>query len=147
MSQAQSQYISSDNEPEFPLWVRNIGVLGKGHDRHNHALGNSPHGHTSATKLTDEKYAQVIELLQCGMPPRQILHQTNDGSGSLTSTGRTFKYQSQMPPRTQYWIRGHNDIIGDGNCGFRVIAQYQYGQQERWADVRCKTTGRCISTK
>lgn len=49
---------------------------------------------------------------------------SNDDSGSLASNGRTLKYQSQMPPQTQFWIRGHNDVIDEGNCGFRVIAQY-----------------------
>ena len=66
---------------EVKLHERYPGVwrvfLREGHEKHNHALGNSPHRHTSATKLTDEKYARVIEMLQCGMAPRQILDQLN----------------------------------------------------------------------
>ena len=47
----------------------------EGHEQHNHALGNNPHWHTSSSKLTDEEFARVIEMLKCGMSPRETLRQ------------------------------------------------------------------------
>ena len=48
-------------------------AIREGHEKHNHALGNYPHGHTSSSKLNDKEFLRVIEMLQCGMPPREIL--------------------------------------------------------------------------
>ena len=62
--------------------------------------------------------------------------QPNTGSGSQASTGTSFRYQNQMPRQTTHFIRGWSNVISDGNCGFRVIAQLQYNDQDRWRDVR-----------
>ena len=68
--------------------------------------------------------------------PKQSQKNSGPTDGGSDSQKRSFRYQDQFPPQTAHWIRGYNDVIGDGNCGYRVIAQYQYNQQERWADVR-----------
>ena len=34
------------------------------------------------------------------------------------------------------FIEGYVDVLGDGNCGFRVIADYVFGDQEQWRLTR-----------
>ncbi|XP_021776058.1 uncharacterized protein LOC110739885 [Chenopodium quinoa] len=34
------------------------------------------------------------------------------------------------------YITGWKDVIGDGNCGFRCVAEFFFGDQGRWYDAR-----------
>ena len=73
----------------------------EGHEKHNHAPGNYPHGHTSVTKLTDEKYARVVEMLKCGMEPRQILSQLKKDFPGTCSNLRHIYNADQKHQRTE----------------------------------------------
>ena len=73
----------------------------EGHEKHNHELGNYPHGHTSVTKLTPEKFARVVELLQCGMAPRQILSQLKKDFPGTCSNLRHIYNADQKHQRTE----------------------------------------------
>lgn len=83
----------------------------------------------SATKLTGKKYDRVIEMLKCGMAPRQILDQLNqDFPGTCTNLRQIYnagqKYQrlemGSLAPmvyfeellRRNHYIYTHSEVEG-----------------------------------
>ncbi|GAB2294178.1 hypothetical protein Dimus_038284 [Dionaea muscipula] len=72
-------------------------------------------------------------VLVCPADERRISLSSTDGSQRSTDT--SFPYAADMSPGVLPYIRGFVDVIGDGNCGFRVIALSKYGDEHMWDQV------------
>ncbi|XP_021775994.1 uncharacterized protein LOC110739820 [Chenopodium quinoa] len=46
------------------------------------------------------------------------------------------RYRHMLPGPMLPYITGWKDVIGDGNCGFRCVAEFFFGDQGRWYDAR-----------
>ena len=64
------------------------------------------------------------------------------GRGRGRSKGRsrldlsTSIYARDLIPFIVPFVESYEDVIGDGNCGYRCVALYVYGDQELWPKVR-----------
>ncbi|XP_021771779.1 PKS-NRPS hybrid synthetase CHGG_01239-like [Chenopodium quinoa] len=46
------------------------------------------------------------------------------------------RYRHMLPEPMLPYITGWKDVIGDGNCGFRCMAEFFFGDQGRWYDAQ-----------
>ncbi|XP_021731340.1 uncharacterized protein LOC110698251 [Chenopodium quinoa] len=46
------------------------------------------------------------------------------------------RYRHFLPGPILPYITGWKDVIGDGNCGFRCVADFFFGDQGKWYDAR-----------
>ena len=47
-----------------------------------------------------------------------------------------FPFHKELGQFILPFITGHVNVLGDGNCGFRTISYFQYGDQTKWVDIR-----------
>ncbi|KAI5667008.1 hypothetical protein M9H77_16861 [Catharanthus roseus] len=48
----------------------------------------------------------------------------------------TFPYTNGFPAFIYPFISNWKNVIGDGNCGYRVVADFVFGDEHQWPEVR-----------
>lgn len=64
-----------------------------------------------------------------------------------TQTSRQYKFPfpKVVPDFMLQYIKSHGNVGGDGNCGFRVVASFVYGDENRWNQVRMDLTTELVN--
>ncbi|KAI5677474.1 hypothetical protein M9H77_08424 [Catharanthus roseus] len=52
----------------------------------------------------------------------------------------TFPYIDTFPKFVYEFIHSWKNVVGDGNCGFRVVANFMFGDENHWPEVRRRMT-------
>ncbi|KAI5671218.1 hypothetical protein M9H77_11582 [Catharanthus roseus] len=48
----------------------------------------------------------------------------------------TFPYIDAFPRFTYEFIHSWKNVVGDGNCGFRVVTNFLFGDENHWPELR-----------
>lgn len=54
---------------------------------------------------------------------------------------RGSKMEKYFPPYIREYIESYTDVVGDGNCGFRVVALAVLGDEDQWRTIRSDMLG------
>ncbi|KAI5680202.1 hypothetical protein M9H77_01429 [Catharanthus roseus] len=66
----------------------------------------------------------------------------NSGKSSLSSVvnpdspSTPFPFNNAFPGFMYDFIQNWNNVVGDGNCGFRVVSNFLFGDENHWAETR-----------
>ncbi|KAI5648547.1 hypothetical protein M9H77_34552 [Catharanthus roseus] len=74
-------------------------------------------------------------------PPRERGRGRDRGRSNLSAAKHaslcsTFPYTNAFPAFIYPFIRNWKIVIGDGNCGYRVVADFVFGDEPQWPEVR-----------
>ncbi|KAI5661761.1 hypothetical protein M9H77_21084 [Catharanthus roseus] len=47
-----------------------------------------------------------------------------------------FLFKNAFPEFTYQFIQNWKNVVGDGNCGFRVVSNFLFGDQNHWVKIR-----------
>ncbi|XP_021725921.1 uncharacterized protein LOC110693105 [Chenopodium quinoa] len=64
------------------------------------------------------------------------VERNSSGSRGRRPSQHSSRYAHLLPGPILPYITGWNDVIGDGNCGFRCVAAFFMGDQEQWRLAR-----------
>ncbi|KAI5672729.1 hypothetical protein M9H77_13093 [Catharanthus roseus] len=62
--------------------------------------------------------------------------QSGLSSVTILSLCSTFPYTDAFPTFMYPFIENRKNVIGDGNCGYRVVADFVFGDKHQWLEVR-----------
>ncbi|KAI5663720.1 hypothetical protein M9H77_23043 [Catharanthus roseus] len=47
-----------------------------------------------------------------------------------------FRFKNVFPGFTYQFIQNWKNVAGDGNCGFRVVSNFLFGDENHWVEIR-----------
>ncbi|KAI5654349.1 hypothetical protein M9H77_31536 [Catharanthus roseus] len=80
-----------------------------------------------------------------GRPPRSSRGRSrgcSSGRSSLStvvspdSPPMSFSFNNAFPGFTYQFIQNWKNVVGDGNCGFRVVSNFLFGDENHWVEIR-----------
>jgi len=110
--------------------------------------GKHSRGHPSLKKSSSKKNIEDPRRYSCSNAPTFI----NSGDfGHQESARHSSYFQRQPTPRNPYfdqipsifhpYIVHIEDVLGDGNCGFRAISTCLGGHEDAWDNIRRELMG------
>ncbi|XP_021749470.1 uncharacterized protein LOC110715209 [Chenopodium quinoa] len=136
-----------------PVTVRNVSVRNVSriiedemHPNHsdleepevNHSTRGRPRDHSTRR---NRSHFENVERNSSGCRGRRPGQHSSRQNRQTESGGNGFnieqcRYAHLLPEPILAYITGWNDVIGDGNCGFRCVAAFFMGDQEQWRLAR-----------
>ncbi|KAI5650031.1 hypothetical protein M9H77_36036 [Catharanthus roseus] len=100
----------------------------------------------STCQLLIERYRSQADLflvlaLNLGHYPRETATKRDLGRSNLSAAKHaspcsTFPYTNSFPAFIYPFISNWKNVIGDGNCGYRVVADFVFSDEHQWPEVR-----------
>ncbi|XP_021747898.1 uncharacterized protein LOC110713760 [Chenopodium quinoa] len=131
-----------------PVTVRNVSriIEDEMHPNHsdleepevNHSTRGRPRDHSTRR---NRSHFENVERNSSGRRGRMSGQHSSRQNRQTESGGNGFnieqcRYAHLLPIPILPYITGWNDVIGDGNCGFRCVAAFFMDDQEQWRLAR-----------